>query len=44
LLRSWTGAYEPRHHLAVSIAALYWYFVVVVGIVVFAAVVLSPYA
>jgi heme/copper-type cytochrome/quinol oxidase subunit 3 len=44
LLRSWTGAYEPRHHLAVSIASLYWYFVVVVGIVVFAAVVLSPYS
>ena len=43
LLRAWSGAYDPRSHLAVSIAALYWYFVVVVGIVVFAAVVLSPY-
>lgn len=43
LLRAWRGAYGVRSHLGVSIAALYWYFVVVVGVVVFFAVVLSPY-
>ena len=44
LLRAWGGAYDARRHVAVSIAALYWYFVVVVGAVVFFTVVLSPYA
>jgi heme/copper-type cytochrome/quinol oxidase subunit 3 len=43
LLRAWSGGYGPRRHLGVSLAALYWYFVVIVGVVVFFAVVLSPY-
>ena len=41
--RAWTGAYDAGRHVGVTVAALYWYFVVAVGVVLFAAVTLSPH-
>jgi heme/copper-type cytochrome/quinol oxidase subunit 3 len=41
-LRAWMGAYSPRRHLGVQMAAIYWHFVVAVQIAIFATLYLSP--
>jgi heme/copper-type cytochrome/quinol oxidase subunit 3 len=41
-LRAWFGAYSPRRHLGVQMAAIYWHFVVVVQLAIFATLYLSP--
>lgn len=41
-VRAWCGHFTAKHHLAVSNVALYWHFVDVVWIVVFASLYLSP--
>jgi heme/copper-type cytochrome/quinol oxidase subunit 3 len=41
-LRAWMGAYSPRRHLGVQMAAIYWHFVVTVQIAIFATLYLSP--
>lgn len=41
-VRAWWGVYRPRRHLGVQIAAIYWHFVVVLQLVIFAALYLSP--
>jgi heme/copper-type cytochrome/quinol oxidase subunit 3 len=41
-VRAWMGAYTPRRHLGVQMAAIYWHFVVVVQIAIFATLYLSP--
>jgi cytochrome c oxidase subunit 3 len=42
-VRAWRGAYGPDRHVAVSVVGLYWQFVVVLAVVVYLTVVLSPY-
>jgi cytochrome c oxidase subunit 3 len=42
-LRAWRGHFDAQRHLAVENVALYWHFVDVVWIFVFATVYLSPY-
>jgi len=41
-LRAWFGAYSPRRHLGVQMATVYWHFVVVVQLAIFATLYLSP--
>jgi heme/copper-type cytochrome/quinol oxidase subunit 3 len=41
-LRAWSRAYTPQRHLGVQMAAIYWHFVVVVQLVIFATLYLSP--
>jgi heme/copper-type cytochrome/quinol oxidase subunit 3 len=41
-VRAWFGAYSPRRHLGVQVAAVYWHFVVVVQVAIFATLYLSP--
>ena len=41
-VRAWCGHFSEKHHLAMSNVALYWHFVDVVWIVVFASLYLSP--
>ena len=41
-LRAWARAYTPRRHLGVQMAAIYWHFVVIVQLVIFATLYLSP--
>ena len=41
-VRAWWGAYTPRRHLGVQVAAIYWHFVAVLQVVIFAALYLSP--
>ena len=43
LLRAWRGTYTPARHVGVTVAALYWYFVVAVAFAVYGSVSLSPY-
>lgn len=43
LVRAWQGTYTPARHVGVTVAALYWYFVVAVALAVYASVTLSPY-
>ena len=43
LVRALRGAYSGDRHLGVSVLALYWHFVVVLAVVIFVTVVLSPY-
>jgi cytochrome c oxidase subunit 3 len=43
LLRAWLGHFDARHHLAIENVGLYWHFVDVVWVFVFATVYLSPY-
>ena len=41
-LRAWAGSYSPRRHLGVQVAAIYWHFVVVTQLAIFATLYLSP--
>ena len=41
-VRAWFGAYSPRRHLGVQMAAIYWHFVVVAQLAIFATLSLSP--
>ena len=41
-VRAWFGAYSPRRHLGVQMAVIYWHFVVVVQLAIFATLYLSP--
>lgn len=41
-VRAWFGAYSPRRHLGVQMAAIYWHFVVAVQLAIFATLYLSP--
>jgi heme/copper-type cytochrome/quinol oxidase subunit 3 len=41
-LRAWLGHFTERHHLAVTNTALYWHFVDIVWLFVFASLYLSP--
>jgi heme/copper-type cytochrome/quinol oxidase subunit 3 len=41
-VRAWFGAYSPRRHLGVQMAAIYWHFVVVAQLAIFATLYLSP--
>ena len=41
-VRAWWSAYTPRRHLGVQLTAIYWHFVVVVQLVIFATLYLSP--
>jgi cytochrome c oxidase subunit III len=41
-VRGWFGAYTPRRHLGVQMAAIYWHFVVVLQVAIFATLYLSP--
>jgi cytochrome c oxidase subunit 3 len=41
-VRAWWGAYTPHRHLGVQMAAIYWHFVVVLQLAIFAALYLSP--
>jgi heme/copper-type cytochrome/quinol oxidase subunit 3 len=41
-VRAWSGAYSPRRHLGVQMAAIYWHFVVAVQLAIFATLYLSP--
>jgi heme/copper-type cytochrome/quinol oxidase subunit 3 len=41
-VRAWAGSYSPRRHLGVQVAALYWHFVVVTQLAIFATLYLSP--
>jgi heme/copper-type cytochrome/quinol oxidase subunit 3 len=41
-VRAWFGAYSPRRHLGVQMAAVYWHFVVIVQLAIFATLYLSP--
>jgi heme/copper-type cytochrome/quinol oxidase subunit 3 len=41
-VRGWLGAYSPRRHLGVQMAAVYWHFVVAVQLAIFATLYLSP--
>ena len=41
-VRAWWGAYTPRRHLGVQVAAIYWHFVAALQVVIFAALYLSP--
>jgi len=41
--RAWRGTYAGGPHVAVSVAALYWHFVVAVAVLVYLTVVISPY-
>lgn len=43
LFRALGGAYAANRRLGVSVAALYWHFVVVLAVVVFVTVVLTPH-
>ena len=40
--RAWFGAYSPRRHLGVQMAAIYWYFVVAVQLAIFVSLYLTP--
>ena len=40
---AWAGNYDRRHYQTVENTALYWYFTVVSGLVVFATLYLAPY-
>ena len=41
-VRAWLGAYSPRRHLGVEMAAIYWYFVVAVQLAIFVSLYLTP--
>lgn len=41
--RALRGAYTADGHVGVSVAALYWHFVVILAVIVFVVVVLTPY-
>ena len=41
-VRAWFGAYSPRRHLGVQMAAIYWYFVVAVQLAIFVSLYLTP--
>lgn len=41
-VRAWFGAYTQRRHLGVQMAAIYWHFVVVLQVAIFATLYLSP--
>jgi heme/copper-type cytochrome/quinol oxidase subunit 3 len=43
LVRALRGAYSADRHMGVSVLALYWQFVVVLAVVIFVTVVLTPY-
>jgi heme/copper-type cytochrome/quinol oxidase subunit 3 len=41
-VRAWFSAYTPKRHLGVQMAAMYWYFLVVVQIAIFVSLYLTP--
>jgi heme/copper-type cytochrome/quinol oxidase subunit 3 len=41
-VRAWFCAYTPKRHLGVQMAAMYWYFVVVVQVAIFVSLYLTP--
>jgi heme/copper-type cytochrome/quinol oxidase subunit 3 len=41
-VRAWFRAYTPGRHLGVQMAAMYWYFVVVVQVAIFVSLYLTP--
>jgi heme/copper-type cytochrome/quinol oxidase subunit 3 len=41
-VRAWFRAYTPRRHLGVQMATVYWHFVVVVQVAIYATLYLSP--
>ncbi|HET6830784.1 MAG TPA: cytochrome c oxidase subunit 3 [Solirubrobacterales bacterium] len=42
-MRALRGAYTAAGHVGISVAALYWHFVVALAVIVFVVVVLTPY-
>jgi heme/copper-type cytochrome/quinol oxidase subunit 3 len=40
--RAWFRSYTPKRHLGVQMAAMYWYFVVVVQVAIFVSLYLTP--
>jgi heme/copper-type cytochrome/quinol oxidase subunit 3 len=41
-VRAWFGAYSPRRHLGVQMAAIYWFFVVAVQLAIFVSLYITP--